>query len=70
MALQRLVAEPQVPERFPDVTAHNVAFGFAASLLESIPFIGIAFTVSNRIGACMWAFGELHHTHPDASQLT
>lgn len=35
-----------------------LAFGFAAALLEAVPFIGIFFTVSNRVGACMWAFGE------------
>lgn len=34
------------------------AFGFAAALLEATPFIGIFFSVSNRIGACMWAFGK------------
>ncbi|CAE6505921.1 unnamed protein product [Rhizoctonia solani] len=31
------------------------AFGFAAALLESIPIIGIGFTISNRIASCMWA---------------
>ncbi|KAF8131440.1 hypothetical protein EV363DRAFT_1330070 [Boletus edulis] len=31
------------------------SFGFAAALLEDIPIIGLAFTVSNRIGAAMWA---------------
>jgi hypothetical protein len=31
-------------------------FGFAASLLESIPILGLGFSVSNRIGAAMWAF--------------
>ncbi|KAG8219224.1 hypothetical protein J3R82DRAFT_60 [Butyriboletus roseoflavus] len=30
-------------------------FGFAAALLEGIPIIGLAFTISNRIGAAMWA---------------
>ncbi|KAH0825940.1 hypothetical protein J3R83DRAFT_7532 [Lanmaoa asiatica] len=30
-------------------------FGFAAALLEDIPVIGLAFTISNRIGAAMWA---------------
>ncbi|THH06833.1 hypothetical protein EW145_g3817 [Phellinidium pouzarii] len=34
---------------------HYRAFGFAAALLESIPIIGLAFTVSNRVGAAMWA---------------
>lgn len=30
-------------------------FGFAAALLEGLPIIGLAFTISNRIGAAMWA---------------
>ena len=34
------------------------AFGFAAALLESIPVIGLAFTISNRVGAAMWAHGK------------
>ncbi|WWD09615.1 hypothetical protein V865_007743 [Kwoniella europaea PYCC6329] len=32
------------------------AFGFAASLIESIPIIGLFFSISNRVGAAMWAF--------------
>ncbi|TFK19669.1 hypothetical protein FA15DRAFT_626455 [Coprinopsis marcescibilis] len=32
------------------------AFGFAAALLEGLPIIGLVFTISNRIGAAMWAF--------------
>ena len=36
---------------------HNAAFGFAAALLESIPIVGLAFMVSNRVGAAMWAHG-------------
>jgi hypothetical protein len=32
------------------------AFGFTASLLEQLPIIGLAFSVSNRIGSAMWAF--------------
>ncbi|CAD6580267.1 MAG: hypothetical protein TREMPRED_002700 [Tremellales sp. Tagirdzhanova-0007] len=31
------------------------AFGFAASLLEGIPIVGLFFSISNRIGAAMWA---------------
>jgi len=31
------------------------SFGFAAALLESLPFVGLIFTISNRIGAAMWA---------------
>ncbi|GAA5882677.1 hypothetical protein JCM3774_002809 [Rhodotorula dairenensis] len=30
-------------------------FGFVASLMERIPLIGIVFSISNRIGAAMWA---------------
>ncbi|KAI0077459.1 hypothetical protein K474DRAFT_1595987 [Panus rudis PR-1116 ss-1] len=30
-------------------------FGFTAALLESAPIIGLVFTISNRIGAAMWA---------------
>ncbi len=32
------------------------AFGFAASFLESFPIVGPYFSISNRIGAAMWAF--------------
>lgn len=35
------------------------AFGFAAALLERIPLLGLVFSVSNRIGAAMWAVGNL-----------
>ncbi|KAJ3970676.1 hypothetical protein EV361DRAFT_914949 [Lentinula raphanica] len=31
-------------------------FGFTAALLEGLPIIGLVFTVSNRVGAAMWAF--------------
>lgn len=48
----------------------------AASALESLPIIGLGFSVSNRIGAAMWAFdlekrqhrfanGELRKLRPD-----
>ncbi|PPQ92482.1 hypothetical protein CVT25_010427 [Psilocybe cyanescens] len=30
-------------------------FGFTAALLEGLPIIGLVFTVSNRVGAAMWA---------------
>ncbi|KDR86127.1 hypothetical protein GALMADRAFT_219127 [Galerina marginata CBS 339.88] len=30
-------------------------FGFTAALLENLPIIGLLFTVSNRVGAAMWA---------------
>ena len=36
----------------------GTAFGFAAALLESIPIIGLAFSVCNRVGAAMWAHGQ------------
>ena len=35
------------------------AFGFSAALVESIPLAGLIFSVSNRIGAAMWAHGLL-----------
>jgi len=31
------------------------SFGFTAALVETIPFLGLVCTVSNRIGAAMWA---------------
>jgi hypothetical protein len=34
-------------------------FGFAAALLETVPFIGLVFSISNQIGAAMWAHGML-----------
>ena len=33
------------------------AFGFAAALAERIPIVGLLFSISNRIGAAMWAHG-------------
>ena len=36
----------------------SLAFGFTAALLESIPILGLIFTISNRVGAAMWAHGE------------
>jgi hypothetical protein len=32
-------------------------FGFAAALLETLPFIGLIFSISNQVGAAMWAHG-------------
>jgi len=32
-------------------------FGFAAALLEALPFIGLIFSISNQVGAAMWAHG-------------
>jgi len=31
------------------------SFGFAAAFLEGLPIVGLIFTISNRIGAAMWA---------------
>lgn len=31
------------------------SFGFVAALCERIPILGIVFSISNRIGAAMWA---------------
>lgn len=33
--------------------AHPTAFGFAASLVESVPIAGLFFSIPNRIGAAM-----------------
>lgn len=35
--------------------SHYRSFGFAAALMERIPLIGLVFSISNRIGAAMWA---------------
>jgi len=32
------------------------SFGFTAALVEMIPIIGLLFSISNRVGAAMWAF--------------
>ena len=37
-------------------------FGFAAALLEALPFIGIVFSISNQVGAAMWAHGKVIYT--------
>lgn len=58
-----------------------LAFGFVAALLESLPVIGLAFSISNRIGAAMWAHdlekrqhlfasGELRPLSPRSRQIT
>ena len=38
--------------------AMTTAFGFTAALVERLPIVGLVFSVSNRIGAAMWAHGE------------
>ena len=45
------------------------AFGFTAALLEGLPLVGLIFTVSNRIGAAMWAHGERGNIHLLPSRL-
>src|ERR1700722_12228172 len=36
----------------------SLAFGFAAAVLETLPVVGLIFTLSNRVGAAMWAHGS------------
>ncbi|CAK5269326.1 unnamed protein product [Mycena citricolor] len=43
-------------------------FGFAAALLEGLPIIGLVFTVSNRVGAAMWAHDLEKQQHFYASK--
>ncbi|WFD02179.1 hypothetical protein MOBT1_000860 [Malassezia obtusa] len=54
-------------------------FGFSALVLERIPFLGMLFSISNRIGAAMWAHdlekrqhrfqqGELHPLAADETR--
>ncbi|TDL16191.1 hypothetical protein BD410DRAFT_832204 [Rickenella mellea] len=43
------------------------SFGFAAALLESVPILGLVFTVSNRVGAAMWAHDLEKRQHGFAS---
>ncbi|ORY73220.1 hypothetical protein BCR35DRAFT_293795 [Leucosporidium creatinivorum] len=38
-------------------------FGFVSSLMERVPLIGLVFSISNRIGAAMWAFDLEKHQH-------
>ncbi|ORX37407.1 hypothetical protein BD324DRAFT_626069 [Kockovaella imperatae] len=44
-------------------------FGFAASLLERIPIVGLFFSISNRIGAAMWAFDLEKRQHLFANEI-
>ncbi|GLB43805.1 hypothetical protein LshimejAT787_1403170 [Lyophyllum shimeji] len=43
-------------------------FGFAAALLEGLPIIGLVFTISNRVGAAMWAHDLEKRQHFVAAQ--
>jgi hypothetical protein len=39
------------------INKNILAFGFAAALLETLPFVGLIFSISNQVGAAMWAYG-------------
>ncbi|KAH8111962.1 hypothetical protein DFH11DRAFT_559530 [Phellopilus nigrolimitatus] len=43
------------------------SFGFAAALLEGLPIIGLLFSISNRVGAAMWAHDLEKRQHAFAS---
>lgn len=49
------MSPPQIALWVQEREASYWTFGFAALLLERIPFFGIIFSISNRIGAAMWA---------------
>jgi len=55
MGLPKYVSQHQL--EFVDALMPIKVFGFAAALLEGLPIIGLMFTISNRIGAAMWAHG-------------
>ncbi|KAL5494567.1 hypothetical protein ACEPAI_28 [Sanghuangporus weigelae] len=44
-----------------------ISFGFAASLLEGLPIVGLVFSISNRVGAAMWAHDLEKRQHEFAS---
>jgi hypothetical protein len=48
----------------PDLKSIMSAFGFTAALLEGLPIVGLVFTISNRVGAAMWAHGLSSHLFP------
>ncbi|KAL5519657.1 hypothetical protein ACEPAH_1340 [Sanghuangporus vaninii] len=52
-----------VKERKPQY----ISFGFAASLLEGLPIVGLIFSISNRAGAAMWAHDLEKRQHEFAS---
>ncbi|KAG7442559.1 uncharacterized protein BT62DRAFT_375250 [Guyanagaster necrorhizus] len=43
-------------------------FGFTAAILEGLPIIGLVFTISNRVGAAMWAHDLEKRQHFYASK--
>jgi len=47
---------------------HYRVFGFCAALLEGLPICGVFFSVSNRIGAAMWAHDLEKRQHIVAQQ--
>ncbi|KAG2042027.1 hypothetical protein BDR03DRAFT_1088548 [Suillus americanus] len=46
----------------------RLVFGFVAALLEGLPIVGLVFTISNRIGAAMWAHDLEKRQHYVAAQ--
>jgi len=53
----RLPTAPILVARSASRANTHLVFGFTAALLEGLPIIGLMFTISNRIGAAMWAHG-------------
>lgn len=43
------------PDELTEASTTRAVFGFVASLMERIPLVGLVFSISNRIGAAMWA---------------
>lgn len=62
------MTKPQVAIFVEERKWHYRAFGFCAALLEDLPIIGVFFSVSNRIGAAMWAHDLEKHQHIVARQ--
>ncbi|KZT51599.1 hypothetical protein CALCODRAFT_503312 [Calocera cornea HHB12733] len=54
---QKHMSPAQVAVFMQERTWDYRSFGFVAALFERIPFVGILLSVSNRVGAAMWAFG-------------
>ena len=55
MAVHLYAATIELVKR--DQTNILLAFGFTASLLEGFPIVGLVLSISNRVGAAMWAHG-------------
>lgn len=43
------------PDELTEASTTRAVFGLVASLMERIPLVGLVFSISNRIGAAMWA---------------